>query len=313
MLQKVGLSKNCYQVISTDEETITRIILPCNRKTYAGVEMLAYEFVNLKDVIPVLKNTFEPVSKIVSVDEPIDRKALYNAIREDLTLTLVALKYAMEKDKTCFNLSKALALLSDYELKYMYSENNPVISVKEETPQLKHMWEHAIHVAYYAYELYKNSPYKDTFPQDEEYMYLIGLMNSMGAVFLFAADKDQMDYITELSRQYDEYGEKILKLFTEGNASTYVSMVAAKRFGFPIGICYDLVGWNGLALVPEKDLKRVSIIHLAEMLQFYDQGMIGYYQTDKQVLLDFGIADEAQFKALLKTLKDGFDSRSTSA
>ena len=41
--------------------------------------------------------------------------------------------------------------------------------------------------------------------------------------------------------------------------------------------------------------------------------MIGYYQTDKQVLLDFGIADEAQFKALLKTLKAGFDSRSTSA
>ena len=29
--------------------------------------------------------------------------------------------------------------------------------------------------------------------------------------------------------------------------------------------------------------------------------------------LAFGIADEAQFKALLKTLKDGFDSRSTSA
>ena len=313
MLQKVGLSKDNYQVISTDDETITRIILPCNRKTYAGVEMLAYEFVNLKDVIPVLKGNFEVVNKIVSVEEPIDRKALYNGIREDVTLTLIALKYAMEKDKNCFNLSKALALLSDYDLKYMYSENNPVIAVKEETEPLLHIWEHARRVAYYTYVLYKNSPFKDSFPQDEEYMYLIGLLNAMGAVFLLAADKDQMDYITELSMQYDEYGEKILKLFTEGNASTYLSMVAARRFGFPIGICYDVVGWNGLALVPEKDIKRVSIIHLAEMLQFYDQGMIGYYQTDKQALIDYGIADEAQFKALLKNLKDGFDSRSISA
>ncbi len=313
MLQKVGLSKDCYQVISTDEETITRIILPCNRKTYAGVEMLSYEFVNLKDVIPVLKGNFGIVSKIVNEKDPVDRKALYNAIREDITLTLLALKYAMEKDKNCFNLSKALALLSDYDLKYIFSENNPVVSIKEETPQLIHMWDHSRHVAYYSYELYKNSLFKDTFPQDEEYMYLIGLLNSMGAVFLFAADKDQMDYITELSMQYDEYGEKILKLFTEGNASTYLSMVAAKRFGFPIGICYDVVGWNGLSLVPEKDLKRVSIIHLAEMLQFYDQGIVDYYQTDKQVLIDYGISKESQFKALLKKLKDGFDSRSTSA
>ena len=160
--------------------------------------------------------------------------------------------------------------------------------------------------------LYKNSPYKDTFPQDEEYMYLIGLFNSIGGILLTAADKEQIDYITELSEQYDD-GEKILNLFREGNASTYLSMVAAKKFGFNVGICYDLVGWNGLAIVPEENSKRVSILHLAEMLQFYDQNMVNFYQVDKQPLKDFGIADEAQFKILLKTFKQAFDSQSTSA
>jgi len=313
MLQKVGLSKDNYQVLSTEDETITRIILPCNRKTYAGVEMLSYEFVNLKDCIPVLNRQFKEVSKIVSEKEPIDRKALYYALREDVTLTLIALKYAMEKDKNCFNLLKALALLSDYDLKYMYSENNPIIIIKEDTPQLKHLWDHSRRVAFYSYTLYKNSKFKDNFPQDEEYMYLIGLLNIMGGVFIRAADKEQLDYITELSMQYEEYGEKILKLFTEGNASTYLSMVAAKRIGFNIGICYDLVGWNGLALVPETEKKRVSIIHLAEMLQFYDQGMVSFYQVDKQVLKDFGIANEVQFQGLLKMLKDSFENRSISA
>lgn len=313
MLQKVGLSKENYQVISDDNETITRIILPCNRKIYAGVEMLAYEFVNFKDFIPVIKDHFEPVNKIVNTPEPIDRKALYNAIRSDITLSLLAIKYAIEKDKNCFNLSKALALLSDFDLKYIYSESNPAISIKESTPRLEHMWDHARHVAYYCYTLYKNSPYKDSFPEDEEYMYLVGLFNALGGVFLTAADKDQIDYITELSLQYDEYGDKILNLFREGNASTYLSMVAAKRLGFKIGTCYDLVGWNGLALVPEKDIKKVSIIHLAEMLQFYDQNCASFDQADKLPLKDFGIEDETQFKALLTKLKAGFDSQSTSA
>ena len=34
-------------------------------------------------------------------------------------------------------------------------------------------------------------------------------------------------------------------------------MVAAKRYGFDRSIYYDIVGWNGLALVPEEDRFRV--------------------------------------------------------
>ena len=307
MLQKVGLSKENYQVITNDEETITRIILPCNQKVFAGVEMLSYEFVNYKESIPVLKSAFEPVSKLVSGDTPIDRKALYKLLNVDITLSLLAIKNALEKDKNCFSLSKALALLSDYDLKYIYSENNPVVYVKDNNDRLDHIWDHSRRVAFYTYTLYKSSPFKDNITEDEEYMYLLGLFNVLGAVLLLAAEKDQMDYIVELSKQYDDYAEKILKLFTEGNASTYVSMVAAKKYGFNMNICYDLAGWNGLTLLPESEVKKVSILHLAEMLQFYDQGMIDFYQVDRQVLKDYGIANEIQFKALLEKLKAGFE------
>ena len=307
MLQKVGLSKENYQVISTDDETITRIILPCNRTVYAGVEMVAYEFVNLKDSIPVINQHFTKINEIVNSSGPIDRKALYNTIHDDISLALLAIKYAIEKDKNCFNLNKAIALLSDYDLKYIYSENNPCISFVDSTPQLEHMWDHAKRVAYYSYNLYKNSPFKDTFPQDEDYMYLAGLFNALGGVLLTAMDKEQLDYITELCQQYEEYSDRILFLFTQGNASTYISMVAAKRYGLEIGVCYDLVGWNGLALVPEESYKRVSILHLAEMLQFYDQGMADFYQVDKQTCKDFGISTEQDFKTLLAKLKAGFE------
>ena len=307
MLQKVGLSKDNYQVISDDEETITRTILPCNRTVYAGVEMLSYEFINYKDSIPIIKKHFEPVNKIVNSQEPIDRKALYKAIRDDITLSLLAIKYAREKERNCFNLQKAIALLSDYDLKYIYSENNPVNHFVDGTERLEHLWDHGRRVAYYSYNLYMNSPYKDDFPQDEEYLYLLGLFNVLGGVLLTAAEQEVKDYITELSQQYEEYSEKIIKLFNEGNASTYVSFVAAKRLGFDMQTCKDLFSWNGLALVPETEIKRILILHLAEMLQFYDQNMAEFYQIDKQALKDFGITDENRFKELLQTLKKGFE------
>ena len=306
MLQKVGLSKENYQVISDDEETITRIILPCNQTVFAGVEMLSYEFVNLEDNIPIIKSSFEAAEKIVNEKGPIDRNALYEVIRKDITLALLLFKDVLQKDKKCFSLPKAMAQLSDTDLQFIYNYSNPRIRFVEENEMITRIWEHSRRVAYYTYNLYKNSKLKDTFQQDEDYMYLLGLFNSIGGFLIACASENQMAYITELSKQYIEYGDNILDMFMHRNASTYLSMVAARNYGFDMGVCYDLVGWNGLAKVPDESKARVGILHLAEMCEFYDRGTIDFYQIDKHVRKDFGIESEEQFKTIVKQLKEGY-------
>ena len=139
-------------------------------------------------------------------------------------------------------------------------------------------------------------------------MYNIGLFNSLGATLLFAASKNQIDYITELARQYPQHGDSILDMFMHRNAATYLSMIAARCYGFEMKICYDLVGWSGLERVPEKDYKRVAILHLAEMIDFYDRGMVDFYQIDKKALKLFNIQDEVQFKKLVKDLQEGYQA-----
>lgn len=308
MLQKVGLSKENYQVISNDEETITRIILPCNATVFAGVEMLSYEFVTLEDNLPVLKSHFEEANKIVNAEGPIDRKALYDVVSKDLILSVLPFKYALAQDKKCFSLRKAIALLSDYDLKFTYDESNPRNRLVEGNPGMEGILDHSKKVAYYTYNLYKNSPYKDSFPQDEDYMYLLGLFNSMGALLLAGSSQNQLDYITELSKQYPSDGGNIIDMFMNRNASTYLSMVAARSYGFDMNICYDLVGWSGLERVPENDVKRVTILHLAEMIDFYDRKMVDFFQIDSRALKDFGIKDEDDFKKIVKTLKEAYDT-----
>ena len=306
MLQKVGLSKDNYQVVSEENETITRIILPCNATVFSGVEMLSYEFVNLEDTIPILKSSFEKANKIVNAESGIDRKALYDVIQRDLSLAMLPFKYVLEQDKKCFNLQKAIAMLSDYDLKYIYSESNPRNRLIENNEFFERILKHSQKTAFYAYTLYKNCEAKGSFEEDEEYMYLLGLFNSLGAILLSGASKNQIDYITELSKQYPKYGENILDLFLHRNASTYLSMVAARRFGFPIKICYDLVGWNGLAIVPDDAKNRVSILHIAEMIDFYSRGMVDFYQVDKYALKVFNIVDECQFNKLVTDMIKGY-------
>ena len=306
MLQKIGLSKDCYQVFSDDDETVTRIILPCNKTVFAGVEMLSYEFVNLEDSVPILKEHYDQMAKIINAEGPVDRNALYEVARKDLSLALLAMRYGMEKENRTLNLQKAIAMLSDYDLRYIYSESNPRNRVIENEGFFARILLHSKKVAYYTWNLYMNCEKKDSFPEDENYMYLLGLFNSLGAVLLAGASKNQLDYITELSNQYIEYGEKILDLFMHRNASTYLSMVAAKRYGFDRKIYYDLVGWNGLGLVPECDKTRVAILHLAEMVDFYSRGMVDFYQVDKYARRLFHIEDENQFSRLVTDLTEGF-------
>ena len=306
MLQKVGLSKENYQVLSEDDETATRIILPCNKTVFAGVEMLSYEFVNLEDSVPILKAHFDEVNKIVTAQEPIDRKALNEVVRKDLSLSLLAMRAVIDKDNKSLNLQKAIAMLSDYDLKYIYSESNPRNRIIENQGFLERILIHSRKVAYYAYTLYMNYAEKDSFPQDENYMYLLGLFNSLGAVLLAGASKNQMDYITELSKQYIENGDNILDMFMHRNASTYLSMVAAKRYGFDRGIYYDVVGWNGLSIVPDVDKNRVAILHLAEMVDFYSRDMVDFYQVDRYALKLFNIIDENQFNKLSNDLIEGY-------
>ena len=306
MLQKVGLSKENYQVISEDDETITRIILPCNKTVFAGVEMLSYEFVNLEDSVPILKAHFDEANKIVNASEPIDRKALNDVVQKDISLSLLALRAVIDKDNKSLNLQKAIAMLSDYDLKYIYSDSNPRNRTIENQGFFERILQHSRKVAYYTYILYMNCAEKDSFPQDENYMYLLGLLNSLGAILLSGASKNQVDYITELSSQYPEYGDKILDIFLNRNASTYLSMVAAKRYGFDRSIFYDLVGWNGIALVPDCDKNRIAILHIAEMVDFYSRGMVDFYQIDKYALKLFNIVDESQFNKLSQDLIEGY-------
>ena len=90
------------------------------------------------------------------------------------------------------------------------------------------------------------------------------------------------------------------------NAATYLSLVASKRYGFDSGVCFDLVGWNGLSMVSDKDKNRVAILHVAETIDFYSRGMVDFYQIDRYALKLFNIVDERQFNKLVSDLEAGY-------
>ena len=304
MLQRVGLSKNNYQIFTTDEETVTRIILPGNEKIFAAIDIMSYELVYMRDQIPIVEYRFKEVNDLVAADK-IDRNALLDCIRKDMDLALLLLKYSIEKDRKCLSLYKALELLSDDELKFIFSESNPASVVIENTQSLEDLFFHAERTAYFAFCLSKNYNIS-TEKYDADSIYTLGLLNSLGYMFLLTETKEQSSYMKELAEQFEEYSEKILDVFNFGNSNNYLKRAYIKKMNFEEECAVILSCWNNSEKVPEELVPIIHVLYIAEMMQYYDEKQVDFYQVDKDILKKFNITDEKQFKSVLVQMKNKF-------
>jgi len=299
MLQKIGLSKENFQVLATEDETITRIVLPCNSKLFAGTEILTYEFVKMQDSIPVLRNAYEEINKIVS-QPTIDRNSLIQHIKTDATLTTLLLKNAVTKDSTDIDLLRTIKLLSDDDLRNIYCENNEGTVLIENSDDSEKLWEHSKNVAHFAYNFVKNFPNLQTTLSAEE-AYTLGLLTNLGFIFLNNSSAEQKDYIKDLSSQFDD-SSKIMDVFYLGNSSPHITMMYTKKIGFMETFSAILGCWNNNDLYPPAIKDASYIIYFAEILQFYKENVVDYYQIDKTILEKFNITNESQLNYLINAL-----------
>lgn len=302
MLKKVGLSKDNYQVFSNEKETTTRIILPCNKTISAGIEIMAYEFISLQDQIPVLKTHFCEASHYLSSCYGIEtRKKLLNCIKSDISLALLLLSYSVEKNPECISLPKSINLFSDEELKHIFSTENKDGTLVEENDSLTRLTIHTQYTAFFAYNLFKNKSDLHGFC-DAESVYTLGLLNSIGFLFLETASDVQKEHVTELAEQYGDISEKILDMFRDGNITNYLKLMYSKKIGFADEITTTLSKWNERDSLSEEILPIVNVLYLAEMMQYYNEKLVNFYQIDKEVLNEFNIHDENQFKSIINKM-----------
>lgn len=303
MLQKVGLAKENYQVESIGEETVTRIILPCNKEIFGAEENLTNEFISMQNTIPVIKENLDKLNEALAAPD-YSSKTVLNLIRDDATLSLLLLKEAIKKDKKCSIIADAFELFSQDELKQLYSEDNPIIRFVENSDQNKYYWEHARRTAFNAFNLIKNNPSLEEKYSAEE-LYSAGLLNIIGFVFLENATQEQIDRINEITES-SEYKFKIRDVFWNGNAHTYLNLIYCKRLGFSDEFACKISSWNYWEMVPDNLLDSSYVIYLAEMIQYYSEQQIDFYQVDKTVLDFFNITSERQFRSLAKKLNPLF-------
>lgn len=298
MLQKAGLSKENYQVFSTDKETITKIILPCNQKLYASEDILAHEFVKLQKTVPVDKDGFDAIKAALKAE---DKKAVFNVVSKNPMLALLLVKTLVDKKIDNFDLNHAVDVLSFEDFNKIYSEDNPLIRLVPTNQAMLDCIDHSVAVAFNSFNLAKNGA-NGTIELSPEELYTYGLLNSFGGILVEARSEEQEKVIEKVADE-SEQKDVVKDVFTGGNVNTYISMLFMQSLGMPENLYMMVAFWNNRSFISPGYENASKVIYLGEVMRYCYEGLVEFFQVDSDICSFFNIKDETQFNYIINQLK----------
>ena len=308
MLEKIGMSKENFQTITNDSETITRITLPLSEETQKEIDTISEEFSNAIQDLPQFPQNIEKLNKLLDSDDS-KISDIANQISNDVALTGELLKTvnsaAFALQTPCSSISDAVKMIGTRGIKNMLYSIGSLNIFAAQTKKNEDLWKHSYQVAFYSYNLAKNFCKSDNSVVEDSFV--CGLLHDMGKVifetncpeYLENVKKICKDKITSL-----DLFEKIISGVNHGEIGAKI----AEKWNFPESIINVIRFHHSPGNAPEATKTLTTIIYIADLMVHYHNSDIQYSQIDKNILKKFNITCENQFQQIADKLKNVFDS-----
>ena len=299
MLQKVGLKKEDYKVFTTDTETITKITLPLNTEVQTGIETACLECVKTQNKIPVFEEDLEELTLELKENQP-DKKKIVSLISKNVTLTSLLLKHACKINSDCIKISQAMELIGFGELSSIFNKSNSDITLIKKSADKEMLWKHSYMVAFYAYNFVKNFC-KDEF--SEEKVYVFALLHDIECIIMEFMTQDQEEKIKSTC---DKKGisEKAYSMIKNNCVSGQLGCLISQKWGLPAEVTEVIRYHHTPQNAPKKIRRLVSLIYLADLIDYYAEEKIDFYQIDEKVRKEFSIDTESKLKTIIQRVRE---------
>jgi putative nucleotidyltransferase with HDIG domain len=305
MLKKMGLDEDCFDILSTDEETIARLIIPLEKTRVESLSMLTDTIVNNVNSLPQFPENVMMVQKLIS-DPKSDMASIARQISMDPALTADLLKIVNSAQymlaKKVDSIPDAVKMVGIRGIKnLLYSYGTQKI-LGDETVEKKQLWEHSYKTAFYAYNLVKNFK-KDHNLLDD--VYVGGILHDMGKIIFSNVHPDLLKKIKEFCTDKNLPASTFEDL-SAGMNHAEIGALIAEKWNFPEGLVAAIRFHHDPTAASENSKDLVETVYLANMFCEYEAGNVSFDQFDSTVLADFGITSKKQVDGLLERFSLGF-------
>lgn len=308
MLEKIGMSKENFQTITNETETITRITLPLSEETQKEINTISEEFSNAIQDLPQFPQNIEKLNKLLDSDDS-KISDIANQISNDVALTGELLKTvnsaAFALQTPCSSISDAVKMIGTRGIKNMLYSIGSLNIFAAQTKKNEDLWKHSYQVAFYSYNLAKNFCKSDNSVVEDSFV--CGLLHDMGKVIFETNCPEYIDNVKKICKDKItslDLFEKIISGVNHGEIGAKI----AEKWNFPESIINVIRFHHSPGNAPEAAKTLTTIIYIADLMVHYHNSDIQYSQIDKNILKKFNITCENQFQQIADKLKNVFDS-----
>lgn len=311
MLKKVGLDEDCFDIVSTDTETIARVSIPVAQTRIESLSELAKEIVNQVTALPQFPENIVTIQKLIA-DPKSEMTDIARQISMDPALTADLLKMVNSAQfmlpKKVDSISEAVKLVGIRGIKnLLYSYGTQKILGDDSTVEKKSLWEHSYRTAFYAYNLAKNFK-KDRNLMDD--VYVGGILHDMGKIIFSNVHPDLLGKIRSFCADKDIPSSAFEDLSAGMNHAEIGAMIAEK-WNFPESLVASIRLHHDPLVAAEEYRDIVDTVYLANMFCEFEAGNVTFDQFEHKVLHGFGITSAKQIESLLQRFSQGFKMESS--
>ena len=308
MLEKIGMTKENFQTITNDTETITRITLPLSEETQKEIDTISEEFSNAIQDLPQFPQNIEKLNKLLDSDDS-KISDIANQISNDVALTGELLKTvnsaAFSLQTPCSSISDAVKMIGTRGVKNMLYSIGSLNIFAAQTKKNEDLWKHSYQVAFYSYNLAKNFCKSDNSVVEDAFV--CGLLHDMGKVIFETNCPEYIENVKKICKDKItslDLFEKIISGVNHGEIGAKI----AEKWNFPESIINVIRFHHSPENAPEATKILAAIIYIADLMVHYHNSDIQYCQIDKNILEKFNITCENQFQQIADKLKTVFES-----
>lgn len=308
MLEKIGMSKENFQTITNDSETITRITLPLSEETQKEIDTISEEFSNAIQDLPQFPQNIEKLNKLLDSDDS-KISDIANQISNDVALTGELLKTvnsaAFALQTPCSSISDAVKMIGTRGIKNMLYSIGSLNIFAAQTKKNEDLWKHSYQVAFYSYNLAKNFCKSDNSVVEDSFV--CGLLHDMGKVIFETNCPEYIENVKKICKDKItslDLFEKIISGVNHGEIGAKI----AEKWNFPESIINVIRFHHSPGNAPEAAKTLTTIIYIADLMVHYHNSDIQYSQIDKNILKQFNITCESQFQQIAEKLKNVFEN-----
>ena len=308
MLEKIGMTEENFQTICANGETITRIILPISPASERDIDIISEEFQDTIENLPQFPENISRLNELLSHGDA-KMSDIAMQISNDVSLTAELLKLvnsaAFSLSSPCKNIADAVKMVGIRGIKNMLFTIGSLKIFSDMNTTSDRLWEHSYQVAFYAYNLARNfCPDDKSIVEDA---YVCGLLHDMGKVVF---ENSHPEFLKSIKKNCIEKGiegeffEKILSGVNHGEVGARI----AEKWNFPKSISAVIRFHHFPENAPKEFHRLTALIYIADLMVYYQEAEIEYYQIDADVLDEFNIRSKEQFDSINDKLHAAFVS-----